>query len=293
MPRSLWKGAVSFGLVTIPVKLYGATEEKDIAFRQVHAADGGRIKYRRVCEVCGEEIPYEDIAKGYDAGDGRMVTLEASDFEELPLPSAKAIEIVQFVDPDEVDAAFYAKSYVLEAEGPGVKPYVLLREALKKAGRAGIVKVALRSRETLALVRPSGDVLMLHTMLWPDELRDSGFAAPPGDIVANPAEMAMATMFIEQLSGAFDPGQFTDAYRQALEQIVAAKLAGVPLAAETEAEEPRQAEVVDLVAALKASVEAAKRRRAEASGQGSDASGAAREAAPPEAKASRRKAKAS
>ena len=135
-------------------RLYGATEEKDIAFRQVHAADGGRIKYRRVCEVCGEEIPYEDIAKGYDAGDGRMVTLEASDFEELPLPSAKAIEIVQFVDPDEVDAAFYAKSYVLEAEGPGVKPYVLLREALKKAGRAGIVKVALRSRETLALVRP-------------------------------------------------------------------------------------------------------------------------------------------
>ena len=136
MPRSLWKGAVSFGLVTIPVKLYGATEEKDITFRQVHAADGGRIRYRRVCDVCGEEVPYEDIAKGYDAGDGRMVTLEASDFDDLPLPSAKAIEIVQFVDPEEIDPTYFAKSYFLEAEGPGVKPYVLLREALEKAIQA-------------------------------------------------------------------------------------------------------------------------------------------------------------
>ncbi len=261
MPRSLWKGAVSFGLVTIPVKLYGATEEKDITFRQVHAADGGRIKYRRVCDVCGEEIPFEDIAKGYDAGDGRMVTLEASDFDELPLPSAKAIEIVQFVDPEQIDPSYFAKSYFLEAEGPGVKPYVLLREALAKAGRAGIVKVALRSRETLALVRPRGDVLMLHTMLWPDELRDGAFAAPPAELTASPAEMAMATMFIDQLSGEFEPGQFTDAYREALEQVVAAKLQGVPLPAAAAASGPGEAEVVDLVAALKASVEAAKRRR--------------------------------
>ena len=265
MPRSLWKGAVSFGLVTIPVKLYGATEEKDITFRQVHAADGGRIKYRRVCEVCGEEIPFEDIAKGYDAGDGRMVTLEASDFEDLPLPSAKAIEIVQFVDPDEVDATYYAKSYFLEAEGPGVKPYVLLREALKEANRAGIVKVALRSRETLALARPRGAVLMLHTMLWPDELRDDAIAAPPTELQENKPAMAMATMFIGQLSGAFDPGQFTDAYREALEQVVAAKLEGVALPAEAAAAAPKEAEVVDLVAALKASVEAAKKRRAAAS----------------------------
>lgn len=264
MPRSLWKGAVSFGLVTIPVKLYGATEEKDITFRQVHAADGGRIRYRRVCDVCGEEVPYEDIAKGYDAGDGRMVTLEASDFDDLPLPSAKAIEIVQFVDPEEIDPTYFAKSYFLEAEGPGVKPYVLLREALEKAGRAGIVKVALRSRETLALVRPRGDVLMLHTMLWPDELRDGAFAAPPAELKANPAEMSMATMFIDQLSGEFDPSQFTDSYREALEQVVAAKLEGVALPAEAAASGPKEAEVVDLVAALKASVEAAKKRREDA-----------------------------
>lgn len=264
MPRSLWKGAVSFGLVTIPVKMYGATEEKDITFRQVHDVDGGRIKYRRVCEVCGEEVPYEHIAKGYDAGDGRMVTLEASDFDELPLPSAKAIEIVQFVDIDEVDPSYFNKSYFLEAEGPGAKPYVLLREALKEANRAGIVKVALRSRETLALVRAKDDVLMLQTMLWPDELRDGAFAAPPAEIKANPAEVSMAKMFIDQLTGEFDPSQFTDAYREALEQVVAAKLQGVAVPESGTSAAPQEAEVVDLVAALKASVEAAKKRREEA-----------------------------
>lgn len=264
MPRSLWKGAVSFGLVTIPVKMYGATEEKDISFRQVHDADGGRIKYKRVCEICNEEVPYEHIAKGYDAGDGRTVTLEASDFEELPLPSAKAIEIVQFVDIDQVDPSYFAKSYVLEAEGPGAKPYVLLREALTEANRAGIVKVALRSRETLALVRAHDSVLMLHTMLWPDELRDTGFAAPPAEIKANPAEVGMAKMFIDQLSGEFDPSQFTDSYREALEQVVSAKLQGVAMPAAATSDAPKDAEVVDLVAALKASVEAAKKRREEA-----------------------------
>jgi len=264
MPRSLWKGAVSFGLVTIPVKMYGATEERDISFRQVHDADGGRIKYKRVCDVCGEEVPFEHIAKGYDAGDGRVVMLEPSDFDDLPLPSAKAIEIVQFVDIESIDPTYFARSYFLEAEGPGVKPYVLLRQALTEANRAGIVKVAVRSRETLALVRAHDDILMLHTMLWPDELRDGSFAAPPSEIKANPAEVAMAKMFIDQLTGEFDPTQFTDAYREALEQVVAAKLAGVPMPAEAPAEARQDAEVVDLVAALKASVEAAKKRREEA-----------------------------
>ena len=264
MPRSLWKGAVSFGLVTIPVKMYAATEERDISFRQVHDADGGRIKYKRVCEVCGEEVPFEHIAKGYDAGDGRVVMLEPSDFDDLPLPSAKAIEIVQFVDIESIDPTYFARSYFLEAEGPGVKPYVLLRQALTEANRAGIVKVAVRSRETLALVRAHDDILMLHTMLWPDELRDGSFAAPPSEIKANPAEVAMAKMFIDQLTGEFDPTQFTDAYREALEQVVAAKLAGVPMPAEAPAEARQDAEVVDLVATLKASVEAAKKRREEA-----------------------------
>lgn len=263
MPRSMWKGAISFGLVTIPVKLYGATEEKDVAFRQVHAKDGGRIRYKRLCDACGEEVSFDQIAKGYEAADGRVAVLEASDFDDLPLPSAKAIEIVQFVDFHEIDPSYFAKSYFLEAEGPGAKPYVLLRQALAESNRAGIVKVALRSRETLALIRAAGDVLMLHTMLWPDELRDGQFAAPPEAITANEAEVAMAKLFIDQLSGEFDPTQFTDSYREAIEEVVTAKLAGVPMPA-VSPDEPRSANVVDLVAALKASVEAAKKRRAAA-----------------------------
>jgi len=267
MPRSLWRGAVSFGLVTIPIKLYAATEEKDVTFRQVHPADGGRIKYRRVCEVCGQEIPYSEIAKGYETADGRLVVLEASDFEDLPLPTAKQVEIVSFVDPDEIDPTAYNKAYFLEAEGPGAKPYVLLREALRAAGRVAVVKVALRSRESLALVRAAGDVLMMHTLLWPDEVRDGAFAAPAQEVRATEAEVGMARMFIDQLSGEYDPSAFTDAYREALEQVVAAKLGEAPAATER-AEELAQADVVDLVAALRASVEAARKRREEASRAG-------------------------
>ncbi|MBK8463069.1 MAG: Ku protein [Nigerium sp.] len=260
MPRSLWRGAVSFGLVTIPVKLYSATEEKDVTFRQVHAADGGRIKMKRVCEVCGQEIPYADVAKGFETADGRMVVLEASDFEELPLPSAKQVEIVQFVDAGEIDPAAWNKSYFLEADGPGAKPYVLLREALANANKVAIVKVALRSRESLALVRPAGALMMLHTLLWPDELRDGGFAEPPENITIAPGEIAMATSFIEQLTAPYEPGEFTDSYREALEAVVEAKLADAPVAV-VPAPDGGSAEVVDLMASLKASVEAAKKRR--------------------------------
>lgn len=261
MPRSLWKGAVSFGLITIPVKLYGATEEKDVQFRQVHPVDGGRIRYKRVCEVCGEEVPYAEIGKGYDAGDGRTVVLDSDDLDDLPLPTARQVEIVQFTELAQVDPTYLDRAYFLEADGPGAKPYVLLREALAETGKVAIVKVALRSRESLALVRAQGDLLMLHTMLWPDELRDGTFAAPAAEVKASDAEVGMARMFIDQLSGDFDPGQFTDQYREALEQVVAAKLEGVALPAPAEGAAPAQAEVVDLVAALKASVEAAKARR--------------------------------
>lgn len=260
MPRSLWKGAVSFGLVTIPVKLYGATEQRDVQFRQVHPADGGRIKYKRVCEVCGQEIPFAEIGKGYEAADGRTVVLEASDFDDLPLPTAKQVEIVQFTELDQIDPTYLDKSYVVEADGPGVKPYVLLREALAETGKVALVKVALRSRESLAMLRAHDDLLMLHTMLWPDELRDGSFAAPAAAVTASEAEVGMARMFIDQLSGDFDPSRFTDSYREALEQVVASKLEGVPLVPDAEGQ-ARPAEVVDLVAALKASVEAAKARR--------------------------------
>lgn len=264
MPRSIWKGAISFGLVTIPVKLYSATEEKDVSFRQVHAEDGGRIKYKRVCEKDGEEIPFADIAKGYELADGRMVILDKEDFDQLPLATTKSVEVVQFVGEDEVDPTYFNKTYFLQADGPGIKPYVLLRDALSKSEQCAVVKVALRSREALALIRPKDGVLVMHTMLWPDELRDGSFAAPPDSVTVSDAEVTMAQSFIDALSGDFAPEDFTDSYREAVEALVQSKAEGVPL--EEEAEAPKEAEVVDLVAALRASVEAAKKRR-EASAQ--------------------------
>jgi DNA end-binding protein Ku len=265
VPRSLWKGAISFGLVTIPVKLYSATEEKDISFRQVHPEDGGRIHYRRVCEKCGEEIPYGEIAKGYETADGRMAILNKADFENLPLTTTKTVEVVQFVEEEEVDPTYFAKTYYLEADGPGVKPYVLLRDALGASKRAALVKVALRAREQLALIRVKDNQLLLHTMIWPDEIRDGDFAEPAGDVTVSEAEVKMAQTFIDALSGEFNPDEFHDSYREALEEVVQAKLSGVEPTAEPEAP---QEEVVDLVAALRASVEAAKKRRAESKGKG-------------------------
>jgi DNA end-binding protein Ku len=262
MPRSIWKGAISFGLVTIPIKVYGAVEEKDLSFRQVHAKDGGRIRQKRVCEKCGEEVEFADLAKGYEAADGRMAILEKSDFENLPLATTKAVEVVQFVDEGEIDPIAFDKPYYLEAEATGQKPYVLLRNALKESGKVAVVKVALRSREALAVVRVSGDVMVMQTMLWPDEVRDASFAAPSADVSVSKAEIGMAEMFIDQMSGTFAPDDFKDAYREALETVVASKLDGVEIP-ESEQATSGETNVVDLVAALRASVEAAKARRAE------------------------------
>jgi len=260
--QAIWKGAISFGMVTIPIKVFSATEEKDISFRQVHVADGGRIRYKRVCSVDGEEVPYSDIGKGYEMPDGRMVVLEPDDFADLPLSSKKVIDVLEFVPADEVDPLYLGKSYYLQADsGPGAKPYVLLRDALEGSELYALVKVALRSRESLGLLRTVDDVLVLQVMLWPDEIRDASFAAPAEDVEIRPQEKAMASSYIDTLRGEFDPDQYHDEYRAALEKVVMAKAEGVPLP-ETEEEEPEGAEVVDLVAALRASVEAAKARRA-------------------------------
>jgi len=278
MPRSIWKGAISFGLVTIPIKLYSATEEKDVSFRQVHPEDGGRIKYKRVCDKCGKEIPYAEIAKGYEMPDGRMVILDNEDFASLPLPTTKAVEVVQFVGEDEIDPTYFGRTYFLQAEGPGTKPYVLLRDALIKSGRSALVKVALRSRESLALIRPKDDMLLMHTMLWPDELRDGSFAAPSPDVTVSDAEVTMAQTFIDALAGDFQPSEYVDSYREAVEALVESKLEGTELPSEEEPEE--EAEVVDLVAALRASVEAAKKRREEAESKGAETGDAAASGSP-------------
>jgi DNA end-binding protein Ku len=260
MPQAIWKGSVSFGLVTIPVKVYAATQEKDIAFRQVHAADGGRIRYRRICEVDGQEVPYADIAKGYEMPDGGMVILTADELSDLPLPTRKVVEVLEFVPAEDIDPIYVSRSYYLQAEGPAAKPYVLLRDALRSTGQTAVVKVALRNREALALLRPKDDILLLQTMLWPDEVRDASFAAPDDDVEVRSQEIAMAESYIQTLETSFDPERYHDEYRAALEELVQAKTAGLEIEEPAEAA-PAGSDVVDLMAALQASVDEARRQR--------------------------------
>jgi DNA end-binding protein Ku len=264
--RAIWKGAVSFGLVSIAVKLYSATEEKDIRFHQVHREDGGRIKYKRVCAVDGEEVGYDDIAKGYDLGGGEMVILTDEDFAELPLTSSHAIEVLEFVPAEQVDPILYNKAYYLEPEATAAKPYVLLRDALTNTDRVAIVKVALRQREQLATLRVRDDVLVLNTMLWPDEVRTAKFDFLDDDIEARPAELAMAGSLIESMAAEFDPTVYTDNYREALQEVIDAKVAGREVVAPEEPEAAPTA-AVDLMAALRASVERARAARGEDTGE--------------------------
>src|SRR3954467_15774201 len=261
--RAIWKGAVSFGLVSIAVKLYSATEEKDIRFHQVHRTDGGRIKYQRTCSVDGEVVSYDDIAKGYDIGGGEMVILTDDDFAELPLTTSRAIDVLQFVPADQIDPLLFAKAYYLEPEGQAAKPYVLLRDALAESDRVAIVKIALRQREQLATLRVHDDVLVLNTMLWPDEVRTPDFGFLDEEIETRPAELAMASSLIDSMAGSFKPEEFTDNYREALQEVINAKIEGREIVQPEEAEEAPAA-AVDLMAALKASVERAKKARGEA-----------------------------
>ncbi|MFI7539738.1 Ku protein [Actinoplanes sp. NPDC049599] len=261
--RAIWKGAVSFGLVSIAVKLFSATEEKDIRFHQVHRTDGGRIKYKRTCSIDGEEVTYDDIAKGYDLGGGEMVILTDEDFAELPLTTSRAIDVLQFVPAEQIDPLLFAKAYYLEPEGQAAKPYVLLRDALTESDRVAIVKVALRQREQLATLRVHDDVLVLNTMLWPDEVRTPDFGFLDEDIETRPAELAMASSLIDSMAGSFKADEFTDNYRAALQEVIDAKVEGREVVAPEEAEEAPAA-AVDLMAALKASVERAKQARGEA-----------------------------
>ncbi len=261
MAQTIWKGAISFGLVSIPVRVFSATEEHGVSLRQVHAADGGRIRYKRFCELDGEEVAYSDIAKGYDLGGGEMVVLTDEDMDSLPLPSTKAVEVLQFIPADQYDPIATAKSYYLQADHLGEKPYVLLRDALRSTDKVAIVKVALRSRESLAAIRPYGDVLLLQLMLWPEEIRDAGKLAPGEDVSVKDAEVKMAEAYIDTLTADYDPSQYADEYAAALRAVVDAKVAGREVVAVDTDAEPA-AEVVDLMEALRQSVARAKERRA-------------------------------
>jgi DNA end-binding protein Ku len=254
--RPVWRGAISFGLVTIAVRMFAATEEHDVRFHQVHRADNGRIRYRRVCELDGEEVEYRDIVKGYELEDGRIVTLDQEDFDKLPVSTDKAIEVLEFVPASEVDPIFLQKSYYLEPDKAAARPYVLLREALEESDRLAIVKITIRQRETLAMLRARSDLLVLHTMFWQDEIRTADFGFLEEDVPVRKQELAMATSLIDNMAGSFKPEQFSDDYTVVMREMIEAKAEGAELPERPEKEEA--GEVIDLMTALERSVEATK-----------------------------------
>jgi len=258
--RAIWKGAVSFGLVSVPVKLYSATESHDVSFRQVHAKDGGRIKYQRVCSIDGEEVPYSDIAKGYETEDGEMVILTEEDLSNLPTTSSREIAVEKFVPSDQIDPMLFEKSYYLEPESSGAKPYALLRQALIDADRMAVVTVALRQRTTTAVLRVRDDVIVMQTMMWPDEIRKPDFKIESGEV--KDAEVKMAHMLVETLAGDFEPEEFEDDYAESVQAVVKAKIEGGDIK-RTPTSTKTGGEVVDLLAALQRSVDAAKSSRGE------------------------------
>ncbi len=253
--RAMWKGEISFGLVMIPVRLYAATEHKDITFRQVHRTDGGRIRFRRVCSVCGEEVPFSDVAKGYELPDGEMVVLTDEDMAELPLPTARSIEVLHFTPAEQVDPIMWERSYYTEPEPKGARAYALLRDALERSGMVAVARVALRQRETLAALRSREGVLVLVTLLWPDEIRVPDFEFLDTDVEVRPQELRMATSLIDSMTTDFDPSEYGDSYREALQALVDAKVEGHEVA---QPAPPTEAEpVTSLADALKASLAAA------------------------------------
>lgn len=256
MPRAMWKGAISFGLVTIPVSVYPATEEKTLRFNQLHDEDGGRIRMKRTCSIDGEEVGYEHIVKGYEYEKDRYVILTDEDFEAIPVESSRAIDIQQFVELEEIDPMQYKKSYYLVPEETGAKAYALLREALNRSGKVGIAKVSFRDKEHLAALRFRDEAFVLETMYWPDEIREADFGGVDVSAKIRPNELEMAQTLIDNLTADWDPDEFKDEYREAMLRIVEAKINGEEIEI---VEAAPTAKVVDLMEALKASVAAAKK----------------------------------
>ncbi|MFE7130143.1 Ku protein [Streptomyces sp. NPDC057638] len=260
--RSIWNGAISFGLVSIPIKLVNATENHSVSFRQIHTADGGRIRYRKVCELEGEEVSQEEIGKGYEDADGSIVPITDEDLAALPIPTAKTIEIVAFVPASSIDPLQLDSAYYLSANGvPAAKPYTLLREALKRSEKVALAKFALRGRERLGMLRVVDDVIAMHGLLWPDEIRRPEGVAPDAAVTIRDAELDLADALMDTL-GEVAMDSLHDDYREAVEAMIAAKAEGgeTVAPAETAAEGGK---VIDLMAALESSVKAARESRGE------------------------------
>lgn len=259
--RSIWKGSIAFGLVNVPVKVYSATEDHDIKFHQVHAGDHGRIRYRRVCEECGAVVDYGDIARAYDSDDGRMVVITDDDLANLPEERDHEIEVLEFVPSADLDPLLYDRSYILEPSSKSIKSYVLLAKTLAETDRVAIVHFALRNKTRLAALRVKDfskrQVMVVHTLLWPDEIRDPDFPSLDAKAEIKPAELKMAGQVVESMADDFDPDRYHDTYQEQLHELIAAKLEG----GEAFTPEDRPAEldatedVSDLLAKLEASVQ--------------------------------------
>ena len=268
--RSIWKGAITFGLVNVPVKLYSATEDHDVGLHQVHDADGGRIRYQRKCEVCGKVVEYEHIDKAYAEGSTTVVLTE-EDLKSLPEERSKEIEVVEFVPSEQIDPIMFDRSYFLEPDKVGTKAYTLLRRTLEETDRTAIVQFSLRQKTRLGALRARGKVLMLQSLLWDDEVREADFESLKDNPKVSPQELKMSASLVDNMATDFAPDKFSDEYQDQLKKLIAAKIEqGDKLdTAATfgeEGEKADDAEVVDLMEALRQSVE--RNRAARAGGGG-------------------------
>jgi DNA end-binding protein Ku len=268
--RAIWKGALTFGLVNVPVKVYSATEDHDVSLHQVHNKDGGRIRYQRICEIDGEVVPFSDIDKAYDDGE-QTVVLTKDDFDALPSEKSREIDVVEFVPSEQVDPMILDKAYYLEPDSASPKAYVLLRKTLEQTERTAIVRFSLRQKTRLAALRVRGDVLVLQTLLWADEVREASFSSLDESVRISAKELEMSASLVESFAKDFDPEEFTDDYQAELRTLIDAKLEqGDALDTSTTFGEQEDAgdggEVIDLMEALRASVE-----RSRAARGGSDA----------------------
>src|SRR5690349_2303440 len=260
--RSIWKGSIAVGLVNVPVKVYTATEDHDIKFHQVHGKDNGRIRYKRTCEVCGEVVEYRDIARAYESEDGQTVIITDEDIATLPEERSREIEVVEFVPAEQIDPLMYDRSYFLEPDSKSSKSYVLLAQTLAQTDRVAIVHFSLRNKTRLAALRVKDfgkrNVMIVHTLLWPDEIRDPDFPVLDKEVEIKPAELKMASQVVESMTDDFNPDRYHDTYQEQLQELVDAKLEGGE--AFTTEEQPKELDetedVSDLLAKLEASVKA-------------------------------------
>ena len=280
MPRPIWSGAISFGLVNVPVKLFSATSPKDVRFHQIDAKTNARVRQKRVSATTGEEVPYEDIVKGYELRPDTYVTITPEELESLEPKATKSIDIEDFVDLDQIDPIFFERPYYLVPDKGGAKAYALLRAAMQETNKVGIARVVLRTKQYLAAIRAKDDVLVLETMLFPDEVNPTEDLELPGDEVeVSPREEKMARQLIDSLTTEFEPEKYHDEYREKVLALIEQKAAGQEIVVEEPTEEPTK--VVDLMAALEASLAAVKKGRDDGSSDddGADGGGGAKKKA--------------